>query len=71
MVGLGRRDADVVSKRTAVLLVLHYSVRFRKQSMVVATSDILARMDLGSPLANDDIASTNCLASKFLDSQSL
>ena len=54
-----------------MLLVLHYSVRFRKQSMVVATTDILTGMEFGSSLANDDIASANCLASKFLDSQSL
>ena len=53
-----------------MLLELHYTIRFREERMVVSTSNIVAWMELGSPLTNDNIASSDCLTAILFDAQS-
>ena len=49
---------------------LYVTVGLRKQRMVPTTSDICSRMELGTPLAHDNVSSNHVLAAKFLHAES-
>jgi len=55
----------------AELLKLHFAVHHRVNGEIAAHADVLARMDLGAALPDDDLAGLDDLAVKALDTQHL
>ena len=65
-----RLDADELAHAAAVA-ELDDTVDLREQGVILAPADILARLDLGAALANDDGAAGNDLTTEQLDAKPL
>lgn len=64
----GRRiDVDP----TAILVEADISVNQRKESVVLATTNTLTRVPLGTTLTNEDVSSNDFLTTKFLHTTAL
>ena len=62
---VGRDDRDAAMR----LVVLDRAVLQREERPIAAGADILARMQLGAALPDEDITSDGDLAAKHLDAQ--
>jgi len=63
-------NADELSG-PALVLKLHDTINKRKQGIVLAAADVVARFPPGATLASDDVAAENFLAAELLQAQSL
>ncbi len=76
--GCLRRDGDDIRRIDqneasvlATVLKADYARDLRKQRVVLAATDVRARLQWGAALAHDDAPAQNCLAAKHLDAKPL
>jgi hypothetical protein len=68
---LFRRGANHVDALTVLLepAELHHAVPQRKDGVIPSDADIVAGMELGAPLAHDDVARDDALSTGFFNTQ--
>lgn len=62
-------NADKAALVRAFLFKLHRAGHFRKQGIILATSDIGSRVKSGAALTNQNITCQNLLATESLDAK--
>jgi hypothetical protein len=64
-------DTHILAIERSLDLKHHMTLGFGEQGVVLATADILARMEFGAALPDDDVAGQRQLATKQLDAEAL
>ena len=67
---LGSVNADLLSAAVD-MLKLYLAVDKSKQGVIGAATHIVAGMDMGASLADDDVAGENCLSVGLLNAEAL
>jgi len=68
--GLARNDVNKLALFGTTLHELHYAITLREEGVVLAATNILARVKTRSPLTNDDVTGQHALTTVALHAQS-
>ena len=67
----GRNDIDECSVLRAFDSKLYIAVGFCKQGVILATTYVITRVELGATLTHDDVTGYNHFTAEFFDAETL